>query len=381
VTNLDQLTDVNTATPAPTAGQVLTWSAAATQWVPVSLPAWTPVSVDALTDVDTVTAPPANGQVLTWNATSALWVPAPVPADLPQSINWLTDVDTATAPPGAGQTLIWNPGTSQWTPGLPTMAINTLTDVDTVTTPPADGNILIWSGASSNWEPRPRVASLDQLTDVDTATVPPVNGAVLTWDQTQTQWEPAPIPAQPINALTDVDTVTTPPTNGQVLAWDATAAQWEPTPAVPGPPGTVVAVGFNVRKSAAQSVPNNAFTLATYDNIIFDSDSAWNGSSYTIPRPGFWLFGAYMQWAVVGGGVRFIGFFGSALGVGINNALFTEVVDAAADSNGRQSTSLGPAYIAAAGGAVSVCLYQSSGAPLNTVSGVQFSLSGPWMGA
>jgi len=71
-------------------------------------------SIDDLTDVDTSTSAPSNGQGLVWDG--ANWVPGNVAPDLnSSSIDDLGDVDTTTDAPTNGQVLVWN-GTS-WVPG------------------------------------------------------------------------------------------------------------------------------------------------------------------------------------------------------------------------------------------------------------------------
>ena len=69
--------------------------------------------VDELTDVDTTTAAPSVGDRLEWNGTN--WVPTN-PAHL---IDDLTDVDTTTGAPSTGDRLEWN-GTN-WVPVTPNL--------------------------------------------------------------------------------------------------------------------------------------------------------------------------------------------------------------------------------------------------------------------
>jgi len=88
--NIGELSNVDTSTTAPTNGQVLKWDG--TNWVPAddadtdtTYTAGTGLSltgttfaldsvIDNLTDVDTTTTAPTNGQVLKWDGTN--WVPA-----------------------------------------------------------------------------------------------------------------------------------------------------------------------------------------------------------------------------------------------------------------------------------------------------------------
>lgn len=71
------------------------------------------VVIDDLTDVDTSTTAPTNGQVLEWNGSN--WVPA-TPSVGATAINDLTDVDTSTVAPSDGQVLSWDNANSQWEP-------------------------------------------------------------------------------------------------------------------------------------------------------------------------------------------------------------------------------------------------------------------------
>jgi len=69
--SIDDLTDVDTTTAAPTSGQVLKWNGA--NWVPQNESGGGTFSIDDATDVDTSTTPPTLGQVLKWDG--ANWVP------------------------------------------------------------------------------------------------------------------------------------------------------------------------------------------------------------------------------------------------------------------------------------------------------------------
>jgi hypothetical protein len=63
---IDDLTDVDTTTAAPSTGDLLKWDG--TNWIPTTL------SVDNLSDADTSTASPTTGQILSWDGSN--WVPA-----------------------------------------------------------------------------------------------------------------------------------------------------------------------------------------------------------------------------------------------------------------------------------------------------------------
>lgn len=100
-------------------------------------------SINQMTDVDTTTAAPSDGDVLKWNDTNSEWEP------LTLDIDHLSDVDTTTAAPSDGDLLKWNNGNSEWEPL--TLNIDHISDVDTTTVAPSTGDFLKWDG--SNWTP------------------------------------------------------------------------------------------------------------------------------------------------------------------------------------------------------------------------------------
>jgi hypothetical protein len=116
---IDDLTDVDTSTAAPTDGQTLTWSAADSEWQPATPSAAGALVIDDLTDVDTTTAAPTDGQTLVWSAADSEWQPATPASGGATVIDDLTDVDTSTAAPTDGQTLVWSAADSEWQPATP----------------------------------------------------------------------------------------------------------------------------------------------------------------------------------------------------------------------------------------------------------------------
>ena len=75
VGSINDLTDVDTTTAAPTDGQALVWDNANSEWIPGNVATDIgSTSIDALADVDTTTTAPTNDQVLAWNGSN--WVPA-----------------------------------------------------------------------------------------------------------------------------------------------------------------------------------------------------------------------------------------------------------------------------------------------------------------
>jgi len=229
---IDDLTDVDTSTVAPLAGQGLIWNSSFSHWEPGSISAIT-AGIDDLTDVDTSTVAPTDAQVLTWSAADSEWVPADLPLVV-AAIGDLTDVDTTTVAPTDGQHLSWSSAGSEWVPQSPldptSINIGDLADVD-MSVAPTLGQVLTWGGAT--WAPGTvsLVASIDDLTDVDTTTVAPTDGQALLWSTSGSEWIPGTVVAG-IGDLSDVDTTTTAPTDGQVLTWNASGSEW-----IPGAPG------------------------------------------------------------------------------------------------------------------------------------------------
>ena len=72
--SIDDLSDVDTTTVAPTDGQALVWDNANSQWEPSTI-AGGVTAIDDLSDVDTSTTPPTDGQVLRWNSVATVWEP------------------------------------------------------------------------------------------------------------------------------------------------------------------------------------------------------------------------------------------------------------------------------------------------------------------
>lgn len=214
VAKIDDLTDVDTTTTAPTTGQFLEWDG--TNWIPNS------ISIDEMTDVDTTTAAPTTGQFLEWDGTN--WIPNDI------YMTEIFDVDLVTTPIQDGEVLVWDNGAGKFVPGVGAAYIDDLLDVDTTTVAPTTGQFLKWDG--TNWIPDDAAQYIDDLLDVDTTTVAPTTGQFLKYDGAQ--WIPDDA-AQTLNDLTDVDVSTTPPNGGQALVYDDNSSTWVP--------GTVAATG------------------------------------------------------------------------------------------------------------------------------------------
>ena len=166
-----------TVTPRVPDGNALIWDSATSQWID-----GTPsMSIDDLTDVNTTSTAPTDGQVLTWDNAASNWAPADTVATLSE----LGGVDITTVAPTAGDLLIYDGTSTNFEPG--TLSSNDLSDVDTSTTP-TDRDVLVYSSTSSNFEAG--TLNIDDLADVDTTTSAPSDGEVLVWNTSSSAWIP-----------------------------------------------------------------------------------------------------------------------------------------------------------------------------------------------
>jgi len=266
-TGIDELSDVDTSTTAPTNGQTLKWDG--TNWTPADDTGTaytagtgldltgTTFSLDAdlneLNDVN-ITSVQDKDYVMWDNATSR-WINQ---APQTQSINVMNDVDTTTTAPTNGQTLKWDG--LNWTPADDTdttytagtgldltgttfsldSGIDLLSDVDTSTTAPTNGQTLKWDG--TNWTPADDTgtaytagtgldltgttfsldAELNELNDVNITSVQDKDYVM--WDNATSRWINQAPQTMSINDLNDVDTSTTSPVLDDYIAWDG--ANW-----------------------------------------------------------------------------------------------------------------------------------------------------------
>lgn len=231
-------------------------------------------AIDDLTDVDTSTVAPTNGQALVWDSTASQWEPGTVSGGGgATAINDLTDVDTATVAPTNGQTLIWDNTASQWEPGFILQSVDSVAGkTGTVTLVKADitdfsdaDYATAAQGTKADTALQP-TDSINALADVDTSTVAPTNGQALVWDSTASQWEPGTVSGggsvASIDDIGDVDTTTVAPTNGQALVWDSTAQQWEP--------GTVSGGGGATVLNDLTDVTIDSNLLAKDQGLVYD---------------------------------------------------------------------------------------------------------------
>ncbi|ADF42388.1 structural protein [Synechococcus phage S-CBS2] len=265
VTSINDLTDVDTTTAAPTTGQLLEWDGA--NWVPGDAPAGAVSSVNGETGVVSLGVQDMDdfklNQVfggLSWagyssSGNSALtsnewWsnqfnlIVSPVTTAGDQTSALLgmtgeiilTDASNATfsftptnitsdnnGSGGAPRILIAGIGATidgaiNKSGGL-TISNITFGALDV---PLAEGEILLWNSTESKFKPQAiatvatsgsyndlanlptLVTSIDGLTDVDTSTAAPTDGQVLTWDNANGQWEPA-TPSGSIQTASDFE--------------------------------------------------------------------------------------------------------------------------------------------------------------------------------
>ena len=83
-------------------------------------------SINDLSDVDTSTAAPSDGQALVWDNTAQKWEPGTVSGG-GTTLDSLDDVDTSTVAPTDGQALLWDNTASKWEPGTVVTSVNNQT--------------------------------------------------------------------------------------------------------------------------------------------------------------------------------------------------------------------------------------------------------------
>ena len=116
-------------------------------------------AIDDISDVDTSTVAPTDGQALVWDNANSQWEPGTISSDVTSvntqtgavslGVDDLSDVDTSTVAPTDGQALVWDNANSQWEPG------------SSGTTLPAaqDGEALIYE--NGQWVAGPVIGGVD----------------------------------------------------------------------------------------------------------------------------------------------------------------------------------------------------------------------------
>ena len=219
---LGGLTDVDLSTPA-TDGQVIAYNSTSGNWEPVNQTGGGAVSIDDLSDVDTSTVAPTDGQALVWNNTDGEWQPGTVSGsgisniveDTTPQLGGNLDVngfyiasaggnDVQIAPDSTGRFIVRGNNTD----GSIRLNCTANTHGVTLQSPPHSdaatytlilpstagtaGQVLTsQGGAQLTWEDG--VTSIDDLTDVDTSTTPPADGQALVWSNTDGEWQPGTV--------------------------------------------------------------------------------------------------------------------------------------------------------------------------------------------
>jgi hypothetical protein len=143
---INLLTDVDTATTAPTTGQALKWDG--TNWTPQD----DNNTVDSLNDIGDVTITSvSDNQIITWDANNSTWVNSDLPTGVDGTFIGLTDTPSAYNSGDAGKFLRVN--SAEDGVEFNTAVINDMTDVDTVSTAPSDGDVLTWDANNNVWVP------------------------------------------------------------------------------------------------------------------------------------------------------------------------------------------------------------------------------------
>jgi len=181
---IDDLSDVDTSTTAPTDGQVLTWDNANSKWEPA-----TASGGIALTDIS-VTTNTAGTAALTYTNNTGVFTYTP--PDLSgyltsisgQSIEDLSDVNTMA--PTDGQVLTWDNANSRWDAASPSGGSYNDASVDTHlnTSTAATNEVLSWNGTDYDWVAQSGGGGGASVTTADTAPSSPSDGDL--WYDTTT---------------------------------------------------------------------------------------------------------------------------------------------------------------------------------------------------
>ena len=180
---IDDLSDVDTSTTAPTDGQVLTWDNANSKWEPA-----TASGGIALTDLSVTTNSVGTAALTYTNSTGVFTY---TPPDLSgyltsisgQSIEDLSDVNTMT--PTDGQVLTWDNANSRWDAASPSGGSYNDASVDTHlnTSTAATNEVLSWNGTDYDWVAQSGGGGAS-VTTADTAPSSPSDGDL--WYDTTT---------------------------------------------------------------------------------------------------------------------------------------------------------------------------------------------------
>jgi hypothetical protein len=318
--SIDQLSDVDTTSQAPTVHQSLLWDA--TNWVPTDIVnsvagrtgAVTLTTADVAEDTNAhlyFTIQRADDRVQAAiddtagdTDTTKLWSADKIHDELnnvvagqPVVLDDLDDVDTTTTLPISHDFLKWDVPNSMWVPGdidaeadarIALAVIDDLSNVDTVTNPASVHSFLKWDG--TNWIPstidaeadsRIAAASIDDLVDVDTSTEAPTPNQNLSWDGTN--W--VPVTATTVvneNSLSDYTPILETNRDGYfeyIINQNSTITN--PFNAIQGQKGMIVVRQDSTGGWAVSWGADYIFPGGTIPTINTDPN-AWNIFRYTI---------------------------------------------------------------------------------------------------
>ena len=264
--------------------------------------------INALSDVDTATAAPTTGQSLVWNG--SVWHPQTITGGggaggtdvSTASISDLADVDTTGKTDG--QVLTWSASSTNWIPSSITAAslgLGNVTNESKTTmfaSPTFTGIAALPAGSTIGGS---AIANTGNVTFTSVAS--PASNTISTTAGNITIAKLTTFSAgisvtgslgASINALTDVDTSTNAPTNGQVLKWNGT--NWVPSADVTSGGGGTDAATFNgqgpifyLNYNNLENTPNLASFattaqlagLAPLDGPAFTGAVSFSGASVT----------------------------------------------------------------------------------------------------
>lgn len=244
---INSLTDVDTATTAPTDGQFLSWNQAQRRWLPKT----ESESLEQLSDVTITT--PANGHFLQWsaaaNAGAGGWINSGAAVQV--ALGGLSDVhlpagDAATRPNNAQ--LLWDGRHKRWFADA--LTFEELSDVYAPQGIQNEGWVITFDTATDKFTLKPpvggggaggAVVNIGDLADV--RKVAPASGDYFRWNARKAHWEPhKPL----LSHSEDVNTYDNVPRDGDLLTWSANNRYWmpvapgNPVPEPPAPPVPLV---------------------------------------------------------------------------------------------------------------------------------------------
>lgn len=337
VDSINDLSDVDTSTAAPTNGQALVWDNTASKWEPGTISSGTSyANSDVDTHLNTSTA--SASEVLSWTGSDYDWVAQASGGGASVSVS-----DSAPSSPSAGD-LWWDSSqammfiyysdgsSSQWVKANPSGSGGA--DIAVQETAPSNPNsgdlwfdpatlktyVYYNDGDSSQWvQSNPTggggsgSGGGSSVTVSDTAPSSPSSGD-LWWhstnlklyvyytDGSSNQWvqtNPSGTVSLGVDDLTDVDTTTAAPSTGDLLQWNGT--NFVPYTHTNGI--THVDTWRITSNITSDSVPITTWTnTAPHSNLMTTLGTAMSHSSgvFNFPVTGFWEIQFVAQWQITG---------------------------------------------------------------------------------